>query len=533
MDVLIPKWEAFKNANQLGAQEVLTDVIPAFKAFGISADDMPAHFDTLTTLFSTTDVTAEEFAGAMKRMGPTLQDTGLSIDDTSALLLSLSQHGEDGRTGISNLTTAMKDAEKQNLTGAAAIAFITDKLKLNSTEVDANRLFLTSNTGATQDFNKAEQDTHTGMDTVNADVTKSTVGFGGLASVLSPLSGVLSMVGSGFVSLYAIGALFPSLGATISSAAAGLGSTMTAAGTALAGSMVAGIGAGLLLGLGGVWILLQTGVLDAFNNLGRWIETSPIGATIMDALRIVLAPIGSLGAGIIALVQGNFAGIGPAMMGPLNQASSAISGFVNSVNGMLSNFGSGFSGLVGTVQGVFSGIGSAFGGMTGQIQGVFSQLMRAILTVINSTASGFYAAGMNIITSMVNGIVAAAGGIVTAIGNALNAVRSLFPFSPAKEGPLAQVPNWSSYMSEPIAKEAPAAARAASQVAGAVAGAGPAAAAAGGAGKGTGSGGGDTITIAPGAIVINGAGQNADQIANMVIQKFTQARMSKGYRTSS
>jgi hypothetical protein len=46
------------------------------------------------------------------------------------------------------------------------------------------------------------------------------------------------------------------------------------------------------------------------------------------------------------------------------------------------------------------------------------------------------------------------------------------------------------------------------------------------------AGGGDTITISPGAIVINGAGQNAEEIANMVIQKFSQARAQKGYRTA-
>jgi TP901 family phage tail tape measure protein len=364
----------------------------------------------------------------------------------------------------------------------------------------------------------------------------------GLAGVLEDLPGPLQSVGGmaiyagqglaivgpalmGLAALKTLG-----LGSVLTSIAGGLsgiGTAAESAAAALAGSFTAAVGAGILLGLAGVWVMLKTGILDGFADLGRWISGSTIGAPIMDALRIILAPIGSLGAGIIELVKGNFAGIGPAMMQPLNQAADAVRSFVSSINGMFSQIGN-IGGALGGIQSLFSGIGSAFYGMAGQIQGVFSQLMNAILGLINGTAGGFRAAGMNIITSMVNGIIAAAGGIVTAIGNALQAVRSLFPFSPAKEGPLAQVPNWAAYMSEPIAKEAPAAAKAASSVAGAIAGGAPA----GGSGGSAARGGGDTISISPGAIVINGAGQNAEEIANLVIQKFSQARAQKGYRTA-
>jgi hypothetical protein len=67
--------------------------------------------------------------------------------------------------------------------------------------------------------------------------------------------------------------------------------------------------------------------------------------------------------------------------------------------------------------------------------------------------------------------------------------------------------------------------------------AGPVASAAGGGGGPGGGGGGGSVTIAPGAIVINGAGQNAEEIANQVIAKIGQQmagkRQQKGYRTTT
>jgi hypothetical protein len=180
--------------------------------------------------------------------------------------------------------------------------------------------------------------------------------------------------------------------------------------------------------------------------------------------------------------------------------------------------------IAGYASRAFSGIGSAFSGMAGQVRGVFSQMFNAILGLINSTRAGFVNAGKNIITSIVNGIVAAAGGIVNAIGAALNKVRALFPFSPAKEGPLADTPNWGTWMSSGMEKAGPevsasAAANLAAPAAAGVAGG------AGGAGSAAG-GGGSTVNIAPGAIVINGAGQNAEEIANTVIKHLSQQMAS-------
>jgi hypothetical protein len=81
-------------------------------------------------------------------------------------------------------------------------------------------------------------------------------------------------------------------------------------------------------------------------------------------------------------------------------------------------------------------------------------------------------------------------------------------------------------MSQGMEKAGPEVAAAASSNLAAPVAAGAVAGAAGGAGAGAGGGGSTSITISPGAIVINGAGQNADEIANQVIAKLSQQMAS-------
>jgi phage-related protein len=342
-------------------------------------------------------------------------------------------------------------------------------------------------------------------------------------------------------------AKFAAIGPAIMGSLGGLSESLTTAATALGGSLAAGVAAGLVLGLAGVWILLKTGVLEALSNLGVAIQESPVGSLIMDALKIVLAPIGSIGAAIIDIVKGDLASIPEDMAEPFNQAGDAIERYidrmynvtsdgVSSISYAFSGLGSSLAGASGAMTAMavsaFSGISGAFQGMSGQIQGVFAQMMSALQSLINSTAGGFFNAGQNIIVNMVNGILAAAGGIVNAIQGVFQQIANMIPHSPAKEGPLAQVPNWGAYLSGGMPEAESSVKTGMAGVAQAVVDttAAPVAQAGAAAGKPSGAGG-DVVTISPGAIVINGAGQNATQIADMVIQRFSDVRRQKGIRS--
>lgn len=192
--------------------------------------------------------------------------------------------------------------------------------------------------------------------------------------------------------------------------------------------MTAAIGAGIVVGLAGVWVLLETGIMDGIADLGNRLRNSG-AAPIMSALQVILAPIGSLGAGIIALLRGDLAGIPAAMAAPFQQAATNVIAALNSMRsaaaGVGPSFQSGFSGVVGAVASAFSGVGSAFNAMAGQIRGIFGQLMTAASGLISSAVSGFYALGANLMVSLANGIIAGASAIPGVIGNILGSFGGL------------------------------------------------------------------------------------------------------------
>lgn len=551
---------------------------------GISLSDLAAYNVALQSSFTN----AEEAGTSFNRMliqltdpktVETLNKMGVAVTDNNGKFRDLTDIMADLDVALSGV---QNDAERMaivtDLFGTygqrAALALMRQKEELPGLKDEMSSLNLkvdqvnTKLQGTSQQLEIAENKTIAAKIAfgeamapamiLTADATSALADA--LSSLPAPLQTVaglgiyagqsLAAIGPALMAIAAFkGSIVGALG-SISGALSGLATSAsglaTSAGTAIGGSLAAGVGIGAVAGLAGVWILLKTGVLDAISGIGRAIESSPLGSVIMDALKIVLAPIGSLGAGIIALVQGDFARIPEVMIAPFEQAGEAITRNIEriqfafsgigtvvtggvqalggAVNSMVQSF-AGMGAIGGYASAAFGNIGGAFNAMAGQVRGVFSQMFSSILGLIQSTAAGFYNAGQNIITSIVNGIVAAAGGIVTAIGNALNAVRSLFPFSPAKEGPLAETPNWGTWMSAGMESAAPEVAAAASTNLAAPAAAGVAGgmAAAGGS---PGGGGSTTVNIAAGAIVINGVGQNAEEIANQVIQKLSQQMAS-------
>lgn len=90
-----------------------------------------------------------------------------------------------------------------------------------------------------------------------------------------------------------------------------------------AGSAIATFSAGIALGLVGVWVMMKTGILQGIADLGKWFG-SVVPGWVTDVLKIIAAPIGSLGAGIISLVSGDFGKIFDNMMKPFSMASDSL-----------------------------------------------------------------------------------------------------------------------------------------------------------------------------------------------------------------
>ena len=592
--------KVFANAVGVGKYEMtdfMTEImknIGVASQLGITFSDLAAYNVALQNSFTS----AEEAGTSLNRMlismtttgADTLKEMGISLTDSSGKFRDLGDIMADLKVKLADVSDEQERmAILQDIFGTygsrAAIAIMNQTEALPELKKEMSEMNLIEDQFATK---QASTNTQLEIAENKMEAARIKLGEGmapallltadltsGLADALATLPEPLQAVGG--TAIYAaqgleavgpalmviaslkmlgLGGILTSISTSLSGLGLSASGAATSAGTAIGGSITAGIGIGIAAGLAGVWVLLKTGIMQGISDLGRSIESSPVGGMIMDALKVLLAPIGSLGAGIIALVQGDFERIPEVMAEPFKQAGDVIgeniklikdgfsgigttvAGGVNQLGGAVQSMIQSFSGM-GSIAGyasrAFSGIGSAFSGMAGQVRGVFSQMFNAILGLINSTRAGFVNAGKNIITSIVNGIVAAAGGIVNAIGAALNKVRALFPFSPAKEGPLAETPNWGTWATQGMEKAAPeVSAKAAANLA-APAAVGVSGGAAGSAGGPAGSGGGDTITIAAGAITINGAGQNAKEIADEVLaaiaMKKSEMRKARGMRS--
>lgn len=396
-------FDSLADAVGVSSDTLTSQMVPAFNAMGISLTEVGQYSDVLAYTMNATGVTVQDFAGAVKRAGPELAAAGVGMDDLSALMIILKDRGYDSKNMMSELTMATGAQADANDDGKVSLDEMLASMRISNDELTATRTRVADASAGYTELAAGIRNQNVPMqEQYNNSIDNTILGLGGLTL---PLTSAASLIGNfaSTISTIAIPAmiLFPealgTISAGISGFISGAAAELSAAGATIAGSMVAGVAGGIALGLAGVWVLLQTGVLQAFDDLGRWIESSPIGNTIMTALQVVLAPIGSLGAGIIELVKGNFSGIGDAMAAPMSV--------------MLSH-----------IQNAFTGIGAAFGAMAGQLYGVFEQLMAAISTLIESSLGGFYNLGANIIVSMVNGIMAASGSLAGSVVGAAGGV---------------------------------------------------------------------------------------------------------------
>lgn len=182
-----------------------------------------------------------------------------------------------------------------------------------------------------------------------------------------------------------------------------------------------------------------------------------VATTVISFISMVVAAIGT----VVTTVTSVFSTIASVVTGAIatvvSVVSSGVSGVIGFFSNMVSAVGSGVSGLFSTVSSVFNNIAntvinlansarqgaiSAFNalksGVTSVISSVFStisSLPSQIMGVFSGAASWLFNSGASIINGLVSGIQSAIGGAVSAVSGAVSQIRSLFPFSPAKEGP--------------------------------------------------------------------------------------------------
>lgn len=142
-------------------------------------------------------------------------------------------------------------------------------------------------------------------------------------------------------------------------------------------------------------------------------------------------------------VSGAFGKIKSSISGAMSASRAIVSGAIGAIRGSVSRgmgnvrgaFSSGMSAARGAVSGGMASVRGAVSSGIGRVIGLVSGLPGRIRGALGNLGSMLYSSGYSMISGLASGIRAGIGNAVGAASDAVSAVRNLFPFSPAKEGP--------------------------------------------------------------------------------------------------
>ena len=419
------------------ADQLANMLIPAMSAFGETATDIPGKVDSIAYTLTNSQVNFSEWQRMIVTIGPDLHKMGLSIDDVNAVMMILKDRGIQGKDMLQELKKGMDDSADANKDGKISIDEYYKALGITNTELDAHKKELFDATGHAEKMADAVNKIYTPTENATQAINELALGLGPLPSDISAVTGPLGIVSDGLLTLAALKTL-------------GLGGILTGIGTSLStlgtGGLLASVGLGLVvpiligigLGLAAVWALNELGVLDFFYDLG-----DAFGEAVIQA-----------GADFSAWLQG--------LPGEVEDMYNGVVSWFMAIPGSI---GDALSGIPGALAGAFTDITTAFGALGTSVQEAFGNLFYGIGEFIGGLAQGFISAGYNIIMYIVQGMQSATSGITDAIGNIFGFLADFIPHSPAKTGPLAELPNFSAYFVDPLLATIPAVQAASSQVA--------------------------------------------------------------------
>ena len=205
--------------------------------------------------------------------------------------------------------------------------------------------------------------------------------------------------------------------------------------------------------LSGVWAAVVTAVTDGWNGLVAWFSSGMqgISETLAAGWAQVVAGATGVWNGIVAF----FAGVWSTIVAGVVGFGSSVVGFLAGVwSSIVSTATDRWNGLVSFVSGVpgriFAGLASLadlggkalawFGGMYTAAQNKLNELVGwvggipgRLVSALGNIGGMLVDSGRSFLEGLARGISQGVGSAISAAQNALQAVRNLFPFSPAKD----------------------------------------------------------------------------------------------------
>lgn len=376
------------------ASQITEIMIPAFNAYGIELTSAGDYTDMFTHLMRNTTISMEDFSSTIDRLSPDIGALGLSMEDTVAVLEALAEKGVQGSAATREFRTAVSGAKGDQTAFLAALGLTADQLGPYKDKI-ANA------TGMTTEYANAANQQYTIMDKLKQSWSEITLKVG---SALTPLEGVFGV-------MTALGPIMMGIGPIMSAFSAIQAGTVIPTLTAHATAAWAAIAPYLII-------------------------IAPIAAVI--AILFILEKKFGLVTKIIEIATVAFKGIAEFIKSVLQKALEGLRKAVD----FLADHITLFLGPIGLVIEVFKN----WDKITGIVQGVLNKVMNLLTNFKDKMKD----AGKNIIQGLIDGIKLMINKPYDLIYTALQKIRRLLPFSPAKEGPLSKPVSWKSYLVDPL-----------------------------------------------------------------------------------
>jgi phage-related minor tail protein len=387
-------FDTLADATGYEASQITEIMIPAFNAFGVELQDAGSYTDMITHLMRNTTISMEDFSSTIDKLSPDIGTMGLTMEQTVAVLEALAEKGVQGSAATREFRTAVSAAKGDQTAFLAALGLTVDQLKPFQEELEGS-------TGMTKKFADAANQQYTILDKLKQSWSEITLKVG---SALTPLEGVFGV-------MTALGPIMMGIGPIMSAFSAIQAGTVIPTLTAHATAAWAAIAPYLVI-------------------------IAPIAAVI--AILFILEKKFGLVTKIIEIATVAFRGIAEFIKSVLEKALEGLRKAVDFVADRITLF----LGPIGLVIEVFKN--------WDKIVGIVREVLHKVLALLSAFTDKMKDAGKNIIQGLIDGIKLMINKPYDLIYTALQKIRRLLPFSPAKEGPLSKPVSWKSYLVDPL-----------------------------------------------------------------------------------
>jgi phage-related protein len=198
--------------------------------------------------------------------------------------------------------------------------------------------------------------------------------------------------------------------------------------------------------LAAILINIFTRISNFIADNWNWI--SGLARAVWDLITNIISNAWQIISNIIQLflniITGNWSGAWQNIQNILSAAWNLIVGVISGAASIIGN-------LFMVIVSAAGNLAGAVGAKVGELIGWFQRLPGQIMGAIAGLAGDMLAAGGRIIQGLIDGIKSKIGGAVDAVKSGLGAIRSLLPFSPAKEGPFSGR-GWTLYSGQSMAE---------------------------------------------------------------------------------